>query len=68
MNMDETIQRINELARKQRAEGLGEEELAEQAELRRVYINNVKANLANQLDHMSVQEPDGTIRKVKKIK
>ncbi len=49
----EQISRINELGRKQKAEGLTELELKEQAELRRLYIDSVKANMKVQLDAMS---------------
>lgn len=58
------IDRINELARKQKTEGLTEEEKAEQAVLRREYINGFKNSLMSQLDNMYIVEPDGTKRKV----
>ena len=45
-----TIARINELARKQREAGLSEEEKAEQATLRRLYIDNIKDQVRQQLD------------------
>ena len=45
------VARINELARKAKAEGLTEEEKAEQAKLRREYVDSVKANLRAQLDN-----------------
>ena len=48
--MLETIHRINELARKQREEGLTPEEKEEQAKLRRIYIDNIKAQIRQQLD------------------
>jgi uncharacterized protein YnzC (UPF0291/DUF896 family) len=38
----EIISRINELGRKQKAGTLTEEELTEQAKLRRLYIDNIK--------------------------
>lgn len=68
MGMDETIKRINELYHKSKAEGLNEEEKEEQARLRRIYIDSVKGNLTGQLNNMSIKYPDGTIKKVKKIK
>ena len=68
MSMDEMIKRINELYHKSKGEGLTDEEKEEQKELRQKYIDSVKGNLQGQLDSMSVQRPDGTIEKVKKIK
>lgn len=68
MTMDETIKRINELYHKSQAEGLTDEEKSEQKELRQKYIESVRGNLRGQLEHMSVQRPDGTIEKVKKVK
>ncbi len=60
------IDRINALARKQKSEGLTEEEKAEQAALRREYIDSFKRDLERQLGSMSIVEPDGTIKKVEK--
>lgn len=68
MTMDETIKRINELYHKSQKEGLTEAEKAEQKELRQKYIESVRGNLRGQLENMSVQRPDGTIEKVKKVK
>ncbi len=62
----EKIDRINALARKQKAEGLTEEEKAEQAALRREYIDSFKRDLERQLNNMSIVEPDGTVKKVEK--
>ena len=58
------IDRINELARKQKTEGLTEKEKAEQAALRREYIEGYKKSLMSQLDNMYIVEPDGTKKKV----
>ena len=58
------IDRINELARKQKTEGLTEEEKAEQAVLRREYIEGYKKSVMSQLDNMYIVEPDGTKKKV----
>lgn len=61
---EEKIKRINELARKQKAEGLTEEEKAEQFTLRREYIEAYKQSLISQLENTYILEPDGTKRKV----
>jgi len=66
MNMNEVIARINELAKKAKAEGLNEEELQERDKLRRIYIDNVKANLVGQLENTYIVRPDGTKTKVTK--
>ena len=64
-----TIDRINELARKSRtAEGLTEEEKAEQQKLRREYIDAYKASLRNELEHTVVVRPDGTRQKLSEMK
>ena len=57
----EKINRINELYKKSKAEGLTEEERKEQALLREEYIANVRANLRGQLNNISIQNEDGTI-------
>ena len=62
----EQIARINELARKQKAEGLTEEETAEQLKLRGEYINAYKQSLIAQLENTYILEPDGTKRKVRR--
>ena len=60
--MDEKkIARINELYRKSKAEVLSDDERKEQQILRKEYIDSVKRNLSAQLDHISIQEADGTI-------
>ncbi len=64
MNMEERIQRINELYHKSQGEGLTEEEKAEQILLRKEYVENVRANLKLQLDSISIERPDGTIEKL----
>lgn len=60
--MDETqIKRINELARKAKAEGLTKQETREQAELRSAYIEAIRANLRGQLNNIDIREKDGSI-------
>ena len=58
------IDRINELARKQKAEGLTEEEKAEQLALRREYIEAYKRSLVSQLENIYMVEPDGSKHKI----
>lgn len=55
------IDRINELARKSKTEGLTPEEKEEQAKLRREFIASIRMNLRSQLDNIDVEEKDGTI-------
>lgn len=64
----ETIQRINELARKAKTQGLTPEEAQEQKRLRQEYLDSVRKNLVSQLENMSILEPDGTKKKVQKKK
>ncbi len=64
-NMEQKkIDRINELARKQKAEGLTEEEKAEQFALRREYIESFKRSLTSQLDNMYIVDEQGNKKKV----
>ena len=64
----EAIQRINELARKAKAQGLTPEEAQEQKRLRQEYLDSVRKNLVSQLENMSILEPDGTKKKFQKKK
>ena len=61
VTMEEKIKRINELYHKSQAEGLTEEERAEQATLRSEYVANVRANLRGQLNSIIIQKEDGSI-------
>ena len=60
----EKIARINELARKMKAEGLSEAEKTEQAQLRREYVAAVVGDLKNQLDKTYVIDEKGNKIKV----
>ena len=62
----EKIDRINELARKRKAEGLTPEEQTEQDALRKEYIAGFRGNLQDLLDNVVIQNPDGTQQKLKK--
>ncbi|MBQ1283743.1 MAG: DUF896 domain-containing protein [Acutalibacteraceae bacterium] len=68
MVTEQQIKRINELAKKQREVGLTEEEKAEQAVLRRAYIDGFKASLEGQLNSITVVEKDGSKHKLEKKK
>lgn len=58
---EEKINRINELYRKSKNEGLTEDEMAEQKILRKEFIDDFKRNLRGQLDNISIKEEDGSI-------
>lgn len=55
------IERINELARKSKAEGLTESERMEQKLLRQEYIAAIRSNLQSQLNNIDIEEKDGTV-------
>lgn len=62
----EKINRINELYKKQKAGTITPEEKDEQSLLRAEYLASIRNNLRNTLEHTSIQEPDGTIHKLRK--
>jgi uncharacterized protein YnzC (UPF0291/DUF896 family) len=54
--IDDVIKRINELYKKSKEEGLNEAEKEEQQILRRIYIDNVKANFRVQLEGVELKK------------
>lgn len=60
------IDRINELARKQKTTGLTAEELAERDALRREYIASVTGSLRRELEHTYLMDEQGRKRKLRK--
>lgn len=58
------LDRINELSKKSKAEGLTEEEKAEQKVLRDEYIASFRASMRGILDNTYIQTPDGKKTKV----
>ena len=66
MNMNEVIVRINELAAKNKAEGLTAEELAERDVLRKEYIAEWRQGAMGVLDNLVIQTPDGKKHKLQK--
>ena len=64
--MDEKkIARINELARKAKAEGLTPEETAERDALRQEYLNAVMRNAREVLDNTYIVDEKGNKRRLK---
>ena len=66
MSINDTIARINELAKKAKTEGLTPEELTERDKLRRIYIDSVKQNLIGQLDNTYIVDQKGNKTPLKK--
>ena len=62
----EKINRINELAHKSKTTGLTEDEKAEQAKLRREYIDSFKASLIGQLENTYIVDENGNKKKVQR--
>ena len=58
------IDRINELARKAKAEGLTDAEKVERAALRQEYVNSVLGDLRNQLNNTYVMDEKGNKTKL----
>ena len=66
MSLNDTIARINELAKKAKTEGLTPEEIAERDKLHRIYIDSVKANLVGQLENTYIVDQKGNKTPLKK--
>jgi len=62
------LERINELSKKSKGVGLTEEETAEQKQLRKEYLANVKESFTNQLSTMTVIDPAGNDVTPKKVR
>lgn len=60
------IDRINELARKAKTEGLTEWEMEERSVLRRAYIDSVLGSLKSNLDNTYIMDENGKKEKLKK--
>lgn len=69
MDMNQVIAKINLLAAKAKTpEGLTPEEIAQRDQLRRIYIDNIKASLVGHLENTYIVDPDGTKHRVEKKK
>ena len=62
----EHIDRINELARKAKAEGLTTEETEERDALRKAYITDFRASLQSHLDNTYIVDKNGNKTKLQK--
>lgn len=60
------IDRINELARKMKTEGLTEEEIRERDALRKQYIQEFRESLRGTLDRVYLEQEDGSYKKLEK--
>ena len=59
------IARINELAKKKKAEGLTPAEQEEQKKLYKIYLAEIRQQFSETLDNVSVEEKDGTVKPFK---
>ncbi|MBL7573137.1 DUF896 domain-containing protein [Staphylococcus saccharolyticus] len=67
---DLNIERINELAKKKREQGLTNEEAKEQSKLRKQYLDSFRKGFKQQLESTKVIDPEGndvTPEKLKRI-
>ncbi|WP_416150743.1 DUF896 domain-containing protein [Salipaludibacillus sp. HK11] len=67
LNKDK-LQRINELAKKSKSDGLSLKEQQEQKKLREEYLKNVRKSFKNQLSSVKVVDEQGTDVTPKKLK
>ena len=64
--MNEMLDRLNELAWKNRTEGLTEEEQEERAVLRERYVAVVRGSLEAHLESIVIEDEDGNRTKLRK--
>jgi len=62
------IKRINELYHKSKAEGLTDEEKAEQKKLRDDYVAAIRGNIRSQLENVKVVDENGNEVQLKRRK
>lgn len=60
------LNRINELAKKKKTEGLTEEEQKEQKALYKIYLGEIRQQFSATLDNVSVKEKNGNVVPFKK--
>ncbi len=68
MITESQIKRINELARLSKQRALSDEEKNEQSELRRLYIDSMKASLVSNLENTYIIDKNGNKKRLQKRK
>ena len=58
--MNDLLRRINELYHKSKTVGLTPAEKNEQAALRAEYVRGIRKSVINQLNNITIEEPDGS--------
>lgn len=61
MITEKDIARINELYHKSKGEGLTDAEKAEQAKLRKAYIEAIRGNVRAQLNNIDIVDENGNV-------
>lgn len=64
----EKIQRINELSKKEKQEGLTKEEKVEQQQLREEYLEAFRSSFKNTLKNVTILDPKGNDVTPEKLK
>ncbi|WP_170007270.1 DUF896 domain-containing protein [Bacillus fonticola] len=62
------LQRINELAKKSKEQGLSEAEAKEQSKLRKEYLKSFRNSMLNTLDGVKIVDPNGNDVTPEKLK
>lgn len=63
---EERLEKINALARKEKAKGLTEQEKQAQKELREAYLKTFRASLRQTLEHTVIVDHEGNRKPLKK--
>ncbi len=65
--IDEKIKRINELYNKSKTQELTKKEKEEQKTLREEYVKGFRKSMIDQLNNVSVEQEDGSVKKLKDL-